>query len=1070
VINWKLLYDKFGRLNAAKKFEDLALDYVCDVYNEYTWKPTQRTRDGNRDFHNLEEDLLKIWGEAKYKKDSISLTRKDLDPTILSGLIDGHVELIIFVTNGKIPEELISRMTLGANMKGIKLSFVTGKQLSDWLVLNPEKYKIYFGEELEIDNYKVEQLIEFRKISFYEPISLDFRPNFNKVCMNIEDTFILNCIFYNSQPGNCSIELEDDAPLSFIKSDKYENPECFFVKPGLNSVSFLIRAMKEYNKVLRITLICDHNKYHCISEKLVIKRNKQLNIYYFKQINILSGIKTVLDYFDNTIGNYAFFIHGNSGMGKSYILKSLSLDYCLNNDLTLVTFESEEKSNVNYLLICRIIIFLQYGNIFWDYKPEKIKDFCNSNSNFNIETDKKILNDILNGCFDSNIAKTVIEKLQSNFPNKYNFISSVHPKSFRVLLLDDIHNLNKTQSTLLYNLINELLASKSKTILVLAGRKKEFKTPAFEKKLLDTISNYYELDKLSEKDIKGTIQQNFNVGTTGINGFVNSLPSNLLLLNEILSNFKYSYQYNKEVSISKFIDKYINLYKEDLVFQEKFLKLKDKYYLLDILYLFKKGLRAALLYEYSGFDKKNTKNDIQILIENNCIIQIGTALLVPFHDYMISNYKKLRKGKEYNKKTGDFLVFLLNKTQNDMDTNYLLSLICKCGKTYFNYYNKSIKNLMLKYIHQSEYGTAVYFAEIFYDNISNKKKLTANEKHFLYLYADCLVHCDNQYRAKQFFQEILTKEENTSFEKYEVAVSLLNQRFWNIDLDELIEDSKMYQYTLESLFMDHLKPELIWRFRKTYESCFNRRMVTQLLIDEYKDAQISYSDGLIAIKKLSEKYNLNFQVEIATIIMDYARGNMSIRPKMSYRLFNISKQYFSKAKSENIRRFVICQIDLFVMQNILKENVDYIDFMNKVNILNEHNFLQEYVKGKLKFFACRMVDFGRINGDSRISVSFMTECINEIEKIKLNNYISLQGRERYLYNYILCYFYIIQNQYENAKAAIIENLAYVKEAGATYKIPLEHNLANLETIRRVEWFQNQCNYPENVYLLDSRFW
>lgn len=86
-----------------------------------------------------------------------------------------------------------------------------------------------------------------------------------------------------------------------------------------------------------------------------------------------------------------------------------------------------------------------------------------------------------------------------------------------------------------------------------------------------------------------------------------------------------------------------------------------------------------------------------------------------------------------------------------MDTNYLLSLICKCGKTYFNYYNKSIKNLMLKYIHQSEYGTAVYFAEIFYDNISNKKKLTANEKHFLYLYADCLVHCDNQYRAKQFF-------------------------------------------------------------------------------------------------------------------------------------------------------------------------------------------------------------------------------------------------------------------------------------------------------------------------------
>ena len=106
---------------------------------------------------------------------------------------------------------------------------------------------------------------------------------------------------------------------------------------------------------------------------------------------------------------------------------------------------------------------------------------------------KKILNDILNGCFDSNIAKTVIEKLQSNFPNKYNFISSVHPKSFRVLLLDDIHNLNKTQSTLLYNLINELLAPKVKLFWFWQEEKKEFKTPAFEKKLLDTISNYYEI-------------------------------------------------------------------------------------------------------------------------------------------------------------------------------------------------------------------------------------------------------------------------------------------------------------------------------------------------------------------------------------------------------------------------------------------------------------------------------------------------------------------------------------------------------------------------------------------------
>ena len=146
MIDWEILYKKFGRNKSAEKFEDMALEYVRKCYAVYTWKPTGRTRDGNRDFHNLEDNLLNIWGEAKYKKNCTSLTRKDLDPTILSGLIDGKVKLIIFVTNGHIPDSLINRMYLGAKMKGIKLSFVLEEQLSNWLILNSERYFHYFNE------------------------------------------------------------------------------------------------------------------------------------------------------------------------------------------------------------------------------------------------------------------------------------------------------------------------------------------------------------------------------------------------------------------------------------------------------------------------------------------------------------------------------------------------------------------------------------------------------------------------------------------------------------------------------------------------------------------------------------------------------------------------------------------------------------------------------------------------------------------------------------------------------------------------------------------------------------
>lgn len=1070
MINWELLYTKFGKKESAKKFEDIALDYVRSVYSEYTWKPTKQTRDGNRDFHNLEDKLLNIWGEAKYKKDSISLTRKDLDPTILSGLIDGTVTLIIFVTNGKIPESLITRMTLGANMKGIKISFVTGKQLSDWLILNPTKYKFYFEEELQKNQFKSNQLVEFKKISFYEPLSLDFKPNFDKVSMNVGDTFILNCLIFNSQEGIFKIELEKDAPLSLIENEMYENPKRFKLKPGINAISFLVRAKYQYKNILRVALIYNKSVYHCVSPKLEIVKRHQLNIYYFLQLDALGKIKRILDNFDASIGNYAFFIHGHSGMGKSYILKSLSLDYCLNNDLTLVTFESDQNSNTNYLLLCRIIIFLQYGNIFWECNKENIKKFCITYCALNAGIDVRLLKQILNGCFDANIAKTVVEHLNNLSKNIPLFVSSKPQKNFRILLLDDIHNLNQTQSLLIGTLVEQQLNSRNNTILVLAGRKKEFNSPYLENKLLKSISNYYELDKLDEKDIEGTILQNFKIKGKLFTSIINEFPSNLLLLSEILSNLKFSFQNDVELSVAQFNDHYISLFNNKLAFQEKFIHLKDKYYLLDILYLFKKGISANVLYTYPAFDKAKLKNDINSLINFNCIQQLGRNILLPFHDYLVEDYRKLRKGKEFNKITGDFLKFLLNKKPKEIDINYVLSIICKCGRRYFKDYKETVQNLMLQYIQKSEYGVAIIFAELFYKNISQKRNWTKREKYYLYLYADCLVHCDNMYRAKQLLQQISNNEDCLNFEKYEADISLLNQRFWSADLTGIIEDSIMYQVDLENMFMDNLNSRNLNRFKKAYESCFNRRMVTMLFKGEYHSAQKVYQDGLIALKMLSSKYKLNFHAEIATIIMDYARGNMAFKPEMSYRLFCCALKYFSERKSEYTRRILICKIDLMVNENILKKNVNYKNFMHKVKALNNHNFLLEYVKGMLKFFACKMIDFSRLNDQKRISISFMTDLVNQMENIKTEKRIILKNREYFLYNYLMAYYYIIQEEYTTATKCLQNNIDYVKEAGNTYKIPLKHNLASLETIQEIEWFQESKTYSNKIYLLDSRFW
>lgn len=117
-----------------------------------------------------------------------------------------------------------------------------------------------------------------------------------------------------------------------------------------------------------------------------------------------------------------------------------------------------------------------------------------------------------------------------------------------------------------------------------------------------------------------------------------------------------------------------------------------------------------------------------------------------------------------------------------------------------------------------------------------------------------------------------------------------------------------------------------------------------------------------------------------------------------------------------------------------------------------------------------MVDYSRSNIDTKISVSFMADIVNKIEKIKVEKHKILNNRELYLYNYLIAYFYIVQCDYEKAKTCIKDNIGYVTEAGNTYKIPLEHNLTNLENIQNVEWYLEKSVYSEKIYLLDSRFW
>ena len=160
MIDWTKLRTKFGLQKAYEKFEQLALMYVSDVYPQYEWEATPQKGDGNRDIQLIQKKDMgyDIWAEAKYRnsskkqKDELrALERKDIDSTILSGLLHGKVRLIIFISNARLPNKVMDRAMLGARIRGIEVTAVLSTQLENWQKKKPERYQKIFEEELHAD-------------------------------------------------------------------------------------------------------------------------------------------------------------------------------------------------------------------------------------------------------------------------------------------------------------------------------------------------------------------------------------------------------------------------------------------------------------------------------------------------------------------------------------------------------------------------------------------------------------------------------------------------------------------------------------------------------------------------------------------------------------------------------------------------------------------------------------------------------------------------------------------------------------------------------------------------------
>ena len=1076
MIEWEKLVDKYGKQLISSRFEQLALEYVKDVYSEYTWIPTPTVGDGNKDAYLGEGVDFDIWEEAKFKGKPYNIRRQDLDTTILSGILQGNVRMIIFVSNALVPEHLYSRADITASMKGIEVTYALKPQLESWICCHTDIFKNIFKEDVIIKPKKFNAFL-LKNIVIYNTFADEFNSLSNSSELIVGEKYILSIIVEASKNSLARIETNDSFPFKIIEDGNFNNADEIMIKKGINTIKFLVLANKEHFNKVNLKVIIEGQPYFLATKELRIYNRNNLPIVYSEQLAVINKIKSLIQGYSNIPATFIISLFAKSGMGKSYILNSIYLDFLFKRDVVSIDFEISKLNDINYKKLCKVLLYLNFGNIFLylNLHSKEEKEYLLKNIQLREKSNDLTVNDfkqLLEGCYDDTIATSIINSLVKKCRrNKKLLISPKDGRINKLLLLDDIQYLNAIQYELIEIICSQIEMTQKNITVVLSGTEGKFETIDKENSFKSLSINRFSINGLNRFDKIQSINNIFlELDNKEIDIIDTILPDSPLLAYEVVYNLISGYDGQGLLS---FIANYQSGISGSAIFQNKYKKLdKKSLQLLDIIFIFKLGVRYDLLEQYYDSYQVEIRYFVEQL-EKIRIISRKDNIIKPYHDYCISSYKKYRKNKMYSNNTAKFLEFVM-KYEYDVDKNLVLSNIIKCGKSYYNKYKKTINEIILNSIHNTNFGTALYYCEYYYNILTERdaSSYTKDELYYLYLYSDCLVHCGKSSKAEELFEWLCNLSQFGTIEYTEAGVSLLNQRFWHLNLNEIIGNSIILQNSVEKLLSKQLNHSDFLRMKKAWEGCVNRRMVTHLLLDQYDEGWETYKFALKEFSKRTHSLS-DFFAESATIIMDYARGLAYKNVQMTYSLIHVSKKYFSHSMEQQYRRAVLCEIDCLLFENIIGKDFNEKDFNENLIKLKRENFISEYFKASLKYYACKLVEESRLIKRSHgysFRTSLFKRAYNDIHKIMIDMNFNPEYREKYLYNSIIAYIYIHNNEQQKALKCLNEAKSFIEPAGNSHLDSINHNLTNIEQIKCIEWNYEGQTLDNNCYYLDSRFW
>lgn len=1030
-------------------FEEIACAYARDVYDKYTWIPTGKSWDGNKDafFSDKIESinyLYKGWCEAKYTQNpQSSIPKSHMDSTLVSGILDGKVIFILFITNGKITTDFIQRATSILKPHNIDIKFVEGTVLTNWIKNNDIIRDKYFGNIIWDESIQSLEL-EIKDVCILDAImsAPSLVTPILKLKVDKEYFFYIN--LYSNQQKTVNIELNSDAIKKI--SPLHEEYE---ISPGYNS--FLVRYLAKYPFNGRVKISISIDEELVLNQEildLLIEEDDLLPIVYTQQQTTLLEIHNCIN--DTFTNNMLLHIYGSGGNGKSFLIQQLMENISSKyNQILLIKFSEKEAENASSL--CKIILFVNFGFLY-DLSEEAFLTLIKNYTNFSTD----IFIELREGTKDQitalNIVQKIITLLQSNayslFPNANNMVR----RNTSFIILDDIQKVNNNHSFLCKEIISEFVEKSFSQILIVCNRPNEFYDIELEQIVKEKRVGKWELTGISVPDIYSSISNNFNQDIAKLIKLFPS-PVSVLHLELLIKNLnkKNIIRASKEKKGTIFSD----AYNETNILNYQFAvdKVRKCRYLniLYIVYKIESGVPATLLQDfYNNQYITASKSFFQ-----DSLIKEENAVLRPFHDIYLYAFQQIEFDVSYMEELNQFLQFCINKEINNpvLLSNMLSILIEKNNALRVNYLDLA-RQICADYYSKSEYIAAKNLALTLLPDLvtTSYSAYTFKDLELLYIFAQSEKYSKTHVGSTKYLQLIADIGEVISLNPIEKGVvqeahsELITNYLYAIDYSNFEKELKYFENNLKN------KTEIDSSEHKVnaYLNFLNRKILYTFFIDSSALEEAYKKANSESIRLMRDDYQ-------AYSDMDYAKILLYSDQERALNLLKKSLPVFEKyAKCE--KRKVDCKAEIIFAEYLLYNN-SYDDLYTLQKNAYDNKFMHVYARITLILLTLELIN----SEETNIIEAKLTKLLIEYNDLNGTNRLGL------FTNQLFTAIYYKEGDYQKqCKYAKKQQMVAEKLSEEYLEVPL-HNQLKLGS-NKIVWKYKGEQADNNVLWLDPKIW